>query len=78
MAVILISTGTKTKKSAPHHTSGDKAANDVTNSVAALGLSVEEVPKVKSKNLDVLKEFEQSNMKRMANFVVIGKNHSNN
>lgn len=36
-------------------------------------LTVEEAPKVKSKNLDVVKEFEKSNMKRMANFVVIGK-----
>lgn len=36
-------------------------------------LSVEEVPRVKSKNLNVVEEFEKSGMKRMANFVVIGK-----
>lgn len=39
-------------------------------------LTVEESPKVKSKNLNVLDEFEKSGMKRMANFVVIGKPHS--
>ncbi|KAF2494519.1 elongation factor 1 alpha [Lophium mytilinum] len=62
--------GTKPKKGTSKPASGDKATNDVTNSVSAL--SVEEAPRVKSKNLDVLKEFEKSDMKRMANFVVIG------
>jgi hypothetical protein len=36
-------------------------------------LTVDETPKVKSKNLNVVQEFEKSGMKRMANFVVIGK-----
>jgi hypothetical protein len=35
-------------------------------------LTVEETPKVKSKNLNVVEEFERSGMKQMANFVVIG------
>lgn len=38
-------------------------------------LTVEEAPRVKSKNLNVLNEFEKSGMKRMANFVVIGKSY---
>lgn len=33
------------------------------------------VEKVKSKNLDVVKEYEKSNMKQMANFVVIGMSY---
>lgn len=33
------------------------------------------VEKVKSKNLDVVKEFEKSDMKQMANFVVIGMSY---
>jgi hypothetical protein len=36
-------------------------------------LTVEEAPKVKSKNLNVLQEFKNSNMKKTASFVVIGK-----
>jgi elongation factor 1 alpha-like protein len=39
-------------------------------------LTVEETPKVKSKNLNVVDEFENSGMKRMANFVVIGRFNS--
>lgn len=35
-------------------------------------MTVEDAPKVKSKNLDVLKEFEKSNMKKAASFVVVG------
>jgi elongation factor 1 alpha-like protein len=36
-------------------------------------LTVEEPVKVKSKNLNVLAEYEKSNQKKAANFVVIGK-----
>lgn len=36
-------------------------------------LSVEEPVKVKSKNLNVLAEYEKSRQKKAANFVVIGK-----
>jgi hypothetical protein len=35
-------------------------------------LTVDE-PRVKSKNLNVVDEYEKSGMKRMANFVVVGK-----
>jgi elongation factor 1 alpha-like protein len=36
-------------------------------------LKVQEIPKVKSKNLNVLEEYKKSGMKEMANFVVIGR-----
>lgn len=36
-------------------------------------LTVEEPVKVKSKNLNVLAEYEKSRQKKAANFVVIGK-----
>ena len=45
---------------------GDKLADSVEK------LAVDE-PKVKSKNLNVLEELRKSGMKRMANFVVVGK-----
>ena len=43
----------------------------VTNILSDLAMS--DVPKLKSKNLDVLAEFERTNKKPAANFVVIGK-----
>lgn len=55
--------GTKPR---PKKTNGEKLAESVEK------LNVEETPKVKSKNLDVVREFERSGMKRMANFVVTG------
>ncbi|KAF2649085.1 hypothetical protein K491DRAFT_735684 [Lophiostoma macrostomum CBS 122681] len=58
--------GTKPKSTQPKKTKGDKLAASMEK------MAVEETPKVKSKNLDVIKEFEQSGMKPMANFVVIG------
>lgn len=36
-------------------------------------LKLDDTPKAKSKNLDVLKEFENAKRKNAANFVVIGK-----
>ena len=36
-------------------------------------LAIDESTRVKSKNLNVVEEFEKSGMKRMANFVVIGE-----
>ncbi|KAL0261418.1 hypothetical protein SLS55_002848 [Diplodia seriata] len=36
------------------------------------GIKIDEAPRVKSKNLNVLEEYEKSNLKRSANFVVIG------
>lgn len=37
------------------------------------GISVIDEPRVKSRNLNVVAEFEKSGMKRLANFVVVGK-----
>ncbi|ORX92959.1 elongation factor EF-1 alpha subunit [Clohesyomyces aquaticus] len=54
-------------KSKPtHKPNGDKLVDSVDK------LTVEETPRVKSKNLNVLEEFRKSGMKRMASFVVIG------
>ena len=36
-------------------------------------ISVVDEPRVKSRNLNVVEEFEKSEMKRLANFVVVGK-----
>ncbi|KAF2728416.1 hypothetical protein EJ04DRAFT_449376 [Polyplosphaeria fusca] len=61
--------GKTAKNSQPKNANGDSLSQSVSK------LSVEEspqTPKVKSKNLNVVEEFEKSNMKRMANFVVIG------
>ncbi|KAF2193014.1 hypothetical protein K469DRAFT_693090 [Zopfia rhizophila CBS 207.26] len=58
--------GNKSKPGPNKKPNGNKLAESVEK------LSVEEVPKVKSKNLNVVEEFEKSGMKRMANFVVIG------
>jgi hypothetical protein len=61
-------TGTSKPKTASKKTHGDKLAG----SVEKLAV-VDDTPKVKSKNLNVVEEFKKSGMKRMANFVVIGK-----
>jgi hypothetical protein len=53
-------------KPAQKKANSDKLAGSVDK------LTVEETPKVKSKNLNVVEEFERSGMKQMANFVVIG------
>jgi elongation factor 1 alpha-like protein len=37
------------------------------------GLSVQETPKPKSKNLNVLDEFKKAEMKNSASFVVVGE-----
>ncbi|KAH7119780.1 elongation factor 1-alpha [Dendryphion nanum] len=63
--VVLRAQGKRTKPR-PKKTNGEKLAESVEK------LNVEETPKVKSKNLDVVREFERSGMKRMANFVVTG------
>lgn len=51
--------------------STDKAINGLTNGVSKV--AVDDTPRVKSKNLDVLAEFEKAKKKNAANFVVIGK-----
>lgn len=55
----------KKKKAAP--TQESKLAESVEK------LAVADEPRVKSKNLNVIDEFEKSKSKRMANFVVVGK-----
>ncbi|KAF2117077.1 elongation factor 1 alpha [Lophiotrema nucula] len=58
--------GAKPKPGQTKKANGEKLAESIDK------LTVEEQPKVKSKNLNVVEEFEKSGMKRMANFVVIG------
>ncbi|KAL9608322.1 MAG: hypothetical protein Q9167_006843 [Letrouitia subvulpina] len=60
----------KTKKKASQRSDGDKAVNGLMKEVQSIGLKEE--PKPKSKNLDVLAEFEKLKLKNAANFVVIG------
>ena len=63
---LLSHTGTTPKKKKPAAAKeGEKLAESIEK------LAVDE-PKVKSKNLNVVEELEKSNMKRMANFVVVG------
>ncbi|KAF2092341.1 elongation factor Tu GTP binding domain protein [Saccharata proteae CBS 121410] len=62
--------GSKTQKAAAAKKANGTDASKLTEGVA--NLAVEEAPRVKSKNLDVLAEFEKSNIKPSANFVVIG------
>lgn len=38
-------------------------------------MKIDDTPRATSKNLDVLKEFEMTEKKNEANFVVIGKQH---
>lgn len=64
-STFLRDTGTTPKKKRPA-TNGEKLADSVGS------LHIEE-SRVKSKNLNVVNEFEKSNPKRIANFVVVGK-----
>ncbi|KAF2794173.1 hypothetical protein K505DRAFT_349470 [Melanomma pulvis-pyrius CBS 109.77] len=58
--------GTKPKPAKTKKSNGEHLAAPMEK------LAVDEIPRVKSKNLNVVEEFEKSGMKRMANFVVIG------
>ncbi|KAF2257905.1 hypothetical protein CC78DRAFT_622251 [Lojkania enalia] len=49
-----------------------KKANEEKLAQSIDKLAMDESPKLKSKNLNVMEEFERSGMKRMANFIVIG------
>lgn len=60
----------KTKKKPSQPSDGDTAVNGLTKEVH--NISLKEEPKPKSKNLNVLAEFESSKAKNAANFVVIG------
>ena len=55
----------------PPKTSSEKRSDQIANGVEAL--RVDDTPKAKSKNLDVLAEFEKRKAKNAANFVVIGR-----
>lgn len=57
----------KTKSKAP----SQQPKTDVTNGVA--NLTIQEGDKIKSKNIDVLSEYNKTQQKNAANFVVIGK-----
>ena len=48
----------------------DKKIHGLTNGINKVAL--DDTPKARSKNLDVLKEYEKSDKKKAANFVVIG------
>jgi len=59
----------KAAKHQAKNTSDDKSVNGVAQAVESVSI---EDTKVRGKNLDVLAEFEKSNPKKAANFVVIG------
>ncbi|KAL2069407.1 hypothetical protein VTL71DRAFT_14086 [Oculimacula yallundae] len=54
----------------PPKTSNEKKADQIANGVEAVKL--DDTPRARSKNLDVLSEFEKAKHKNAANFVVIG------
>ncbi|KAK0120257.1 Hsp70 suppressor, GTPase facilitates ribosomal subunit dissociation [Cadophora gregata] len=54
----------------PPKTSNEKKADQIANGVEAVKL--DDTPRARSKNLDVLSEFEKAEKKNAANFVVIG------
>lgn len=62
-----------TKKKAGSETKPGEAAVDGMNV-----LRIDDAPLPKSKNLDVLKEFEKTKSKKSASFVVVGKVHGDN
>ena len=62
--------GSKLSKGPTQATHDDKPLNGVTHKINDLVLN--DVPKAKSKNLDVLAEYDMSKSKKTANFVVIG------
>lgn len=57
-------------KKAPPKTNGEKKADQIANGVESM--KIDDTPRATSKNLDVLKEYEQARGKNAANFVVIG------
>jgi elongation factor 1 alpha-like protein len=54
----------------PPKTNAEKKADQIANGIEAM--KVDETPRARSKNLDVLKEWEKVENKNEANFVVIG------
>jgi elongation factor 1 alpha-like protein len=70
--LIVDAAGKKTATAAPAKKKGggtDSVANDVK------ALKIDDTPLPKSKNLNVLDEFEKSKSKKTASFVVVGKSH---
>lgn len=59
------------KSSGTQKTAKEKKDAQIAAGVEAL--KIDDTPKAKSKNLDVLKEFESAKRKNAANFVVIGE-----
>lgn len=57
-------------KKAPPKTNGENKADQIANGVE--NMKIDDTPRATSKNLDVLKEYEQARGKNAANFVVIG------
>ena len=70
---LIRSLGSKNQKQTPKKEVKENTTNtnEITQAVADVGLS--EKNNVRSKNLDVVKEYEQSESKNAASFVVIGK-----
>ena len=64
--------GSKTRTGTPKPKSKKTPGDKLAESVEKLAV-VDDTPKVKSKNLNVVEEYKKSGMKRMANFVVIGE-----
>lgn len=70
--LIVDAAGKKTVTAAPAKKKGggaDSAATDVK------ALKIDDTPLPKSKNLNVISEFEKSKSKKTASFVVVGKSH---
>lgn len=63
--------GAAGKKTVAAPTKKKAGADSVANDVKAL--KIDDAPLPKSKNLDVLSEFEKSKRKKRASFVVVGK-----
>ena len=61
----------KVKPTSTKHSASETST--VTNGVAAMKLDGDTKPTPQNRNLDVLHEFEKSNVKNSVNFVVIGK-----
>ncbi|KAF4541878.1 Elongation factor TU GTP binding domain-containing protein [Lasiodiplodia theobromae] len=62
--------GAKKKQSQAKDAKAKDEASGISEGVE--GIKIDDAPRVKSKNLNVLEEYEKSNMKKSANFVVIG------
>ena len=60
----------KGNKSKFKDSTGAKTTNGVTDAISKL--AVDDAPRAKSKNLDVVAEYQSSKKKNAANFVVIG------